>query len=197
MEWLSDIIVGGTVVSFWLLLSVISYLSSKNYDMARYRDRVCYSCAFPNNQLDMAYYFNDVLKKPYLFTEGYGPEFVTYYREYRDWLLCKYFDRNVRFTREFPNYLSWKNRKHYDQKAFEEVYCAVSKEILFLAQTFYLFSKYDFEKRCYRDIPAVECQMRLGSIYMMRLIDPNNNIYKYEIDEAENLFKKAMESEKE
>ena len=87
MEWVHGVFVGGGTIIFVLFLGIISYLSSKRYDMSHYSQRVSYCCAFPDylspgwiNMTNMSYDFNKVLDKPYLIRAENTSEFIEYYR---------------------------------------------------------------------------------------------------------------------
>lgn len=188
-----------------IVFGILGYSTTTSFDRFRYYDRVRYCCAYPditcntpnNNIFDMAVVFNQVLDEPYMLTEGWGPDFIDYFKKYRDWLVSKYMDPHFRFSSKFPNLLSWKKRKYYNKKAFENKYGGGSKIDLFFAQTFYMFWNEDFEHRFSNDISPVECQMVLGSISMMKLIDHKNILSNYDIEitEVKNLYKFAKKKE--
>ena len=154
---------------------------SKKTDILTYYNRIQTMCCYRttasseiDNILQMAITFNQSLDDQFRINNHDTADFIAVYREYRGWLLERYISRYFYFSAICKNYLSVYYRlspyyrKYINQKAFIQIYGGYSKEALFLAQTFSLFSEEivnDESKKC----PAL-LKMRLASLLMLDTI---------------------------
>lgn len=154
-----------------------------------YYERVRHCCRFADSIssdkqsiLEVSVCFNKVLDVPYQITEQDSAAFVSFFMAYRAWLLEKFMDPHFSFSSHYPNFFSFKDRKHWNISDFEAVYGNVSKESLFFAQTFYDFSSHFLDGK--DDQLLVPHKMRLGSILMLVLIGCSGLSSNAELDKT-------------
>lgn len=141
---------------FLMYLSLFLIISfglglGKVLDMCRYYRYVFASCCFApfscsekSEIIDMMYRFNSVLDEPYQFTDDDSDAFIEIYKNYRLWLMEKYMKNDFYFSK-YKKSFSLSKKKGCQADTFFSVFGSSSRDFMFLAFTFAIFSEQTLE----------------------------------------------------
>lgn len=181
-----------------IALLVLVILSSKAFDMYRYRSLLDYCCAFKSILMSERSHItnrisplNTVLPEEYCIKVEDIDAFISVYKNYRSWLLSQYIDKSIRFSGIYQNILSSRHSSKSDSSHFREKYRAVSYEECFFAQTMYEYFYHNIRDYDYHFIPSGEYsvahKMYLGSILMLSILGRRCDAYTSELQTVSEL----------